>query len=168
MRTIQYKLFSESELGPKLKTERELRKERKFQLEEKLKERAVLSDEEIKEYGFSLTKDDLKRIANKHNEKRLEIYENSKRSLADRVIYHVSIFNPGIPQMLLTTLVQYCERHQDDLSVLDMVKMYKAINKAFSTGFNSNSLRSFRKSNHLTFFGDKQYDLMEQYIQSLD
>ena len=136
--------------APKVKSEeqiqRDLNREKRKAFKEKLLERVVLSEDEITKYNFPLHKKDLVEYFSKHSNN----------------------FNPGVPQMLLTTLSQYSNKEQEELFLLDLVVMCKSIKEVFPEGRGYNELRKFREVNGLSFFGDSQYIFMVNYLRSLD
>src|SRR4030042_3013746 len=103
----QLSIWSKEEIdifAPRNKTKREIRKEKRELLNNKLLERAFLSEKEKKKYNFPLIKEELINTINYHNQLCENILLNSGRGLIDIISYHINIFNPGIPQMLLTSL----------------------------------------------------------------
>jgi hypothetical protein len=165
----QLSIWSKEEMNifaPRMKSKKEIKLEKRELFKRKILERAVLSDEEKEKYNFPLVKKELKNIVEYHNQECLEKYNYSKDKITDRINYHLTIFNDGTPQMVLTSLSQYSKKEQKDLLVSDLVVMYQSINNAFLEKKQIDT-KKFRKANNLTFFGCRQHTLMEEYIASL-
>ena len=171
MEIIQGMLWTKEYLdsiAPRTKTKKEINQENKEMLERKLLERYVLSNEEKEISRFPLLKEELINTMNYYNQLCETNFLNSKQGMADKIIYHASIFNLGIPQMLLTSLSQYSDKKQKDLMLSDLVIMYKSLlNILKNEEIKGDNFSKFRKKNGLTFFGHKQYLLMKKYAQSL-
>ncbi len=164
----QLSIWSKEEIdvfAPRMKTKRELHKEYS---ERKLLERVVLSEEEANKYELPLTKEELINTINYHNQVCENIFLNSKQGMIDRIFYHVTIFNLGIPQMLLTSLSQYSKKKQEELSVSDLIVMYKSLcNVLEDQSIKGDNFEKFGEANKMTFFGYKQYLIMEEYFKNI-
>jgi len=112
MENKQLSIWPESELGPKLKSRKEIKAEKRKAFRKKLLERAVLTEEELVKYNFPLDKKDLIKYDNEHK-------CNSRL---------------GIPQMLLTALVKYLGKEQKDLLVSDLFILYNSLQDLFPEG----------------------------------
>lgn len=165
MKPEQFLIWSEEEMNvfaPRNKTEKEIRKEKRELLKNKLLER-VVSEEK---YNFPLIKEELINTINYHNQLCENKYLNGKRGMMDIISYHVNIFNSGIPQMLLTSLSQYSKKKSEELSISDLVVMYKSLfNVLKNEEIKGDNFEKFARANNLTFFGYKQFLLMDEYLE---
>lgn len=170
MDNLQLSIWKQEELdifAPRKKTKKELENERREAINEKLKGRIILSGEEKRKYNFPLIKEELTNTLNYHNQKCETRFLDSQQGMMDAINYHMDVFNPGIPQMLLNSLSQYSEKKQEDLVLSDLVVMYKSICSVLEDdSIKTNNFKKFRKVNNLSFFGYKKFLIMDEYIQS--
>lgn len=168
----QFEFWSEEErdsFGPKKKTKMEILKEKRELQRQKLLERTVLSNEEAEKYKVPLKKEELINTIKNYNQICEDKFINSGRGLIDVISYHVSVFNPGIPQMLLTSLSQYSKKNKEELSVSDLAVMYKSLlNVLDDQSIKGNNFEKFRGANNMTFFGFKQFLIMEEFLKKVD
>ncbi|MGY4884660.1 MAG: hypothetical protein ACP5NZ_03740 [Nanobdellota archaeon] len=169
MRDLQYSIWREDELdifAPKKKTKQQLRIEKREAIKTKLLDRIILQQDEFEKYNFSLKKEELIRTINEYNNTCESNFLNSKHGLADTIKYHIDIFSPGIPQMLLTSLSQYSKKEHKQLLVSDLIVMYKSLlNILNDESIKGDNFKKFRKANNLTFFGYKQFLAMDEYLK---
>lgn len=139
----------------RLKSKKEIREEDKQKFIKKLQTRIVLSKEQKKKYNKALTKELLFIEVKKVNDYLCEVLDNTTGLLC----------NKAIPQLIFTTLSQYSGKSQNKLLISDLLILYLSIKNSFpESEIISNELKKFRKANNLTFFGDQQYLIIDNYF----
>jgi hypothetical protein len=137
-------------VAPRMKSKREMKKEKRELLEKSLSVRNSLSDLEKDIYNYPLNKKDL-----------VEFFD--KKNFGGKGAY----WNKGVPQMLLTTLSKYSEKDQKDLLVSDMKVLHKTLENIFPGYIGNLETRKFSKANNLRF-GVTQYSFMDFYLENFD
>ena len=74
--------------------------------------------------------------------------------------------NPGVPSMLITAISQFAEKPKDELVSEDAFNMFNSINFFLKDDVNYSTIKQWRKYVRLTFFGMKQYNLLEYYLNN--
>ena len=159
MSMTQLKLFSSVEMKAMRVEKQKIPKKIKLDLTK----RFVPDFEDVGKYNFFLEKEDLIRDCKNYNEEVRQAYEKGDLHYFG---YRAAIMNPGVPQMLLTTLSQFSNKKQEDLFVLDLVVLYHSIGLNFpDQKIEYSNLKKFRKANKLSFFGGSQYFLMGRNLK---
>jgi hypothetical protein len=171
MEAIQGMLWPQEEIdifAPQMKTKQELRKEKSETLKKKIVERFKLSDEEFNNSDCPLLKEELINTIYYHNTVCEKEFLESKQGLIETVGYHVKLFNPGLPQMLLTSLSHYSKKDQEKLNISDLLVMYKSLEDVLNNQeIGGDNFKKFRNENELSFFGLNQYLLSKEYLESI-
>lgn len=154
---------------PRMKTKREIAEDKKEILRLELLKRVELSKEELSKMSYPLIKEELVNMVYYHNVLCEKDFLESKQGLFEKISYHAKIFNPGLPQMLLTSLSQYSRKDQNDLYISDLFVMYRSLENILDNpDIKGACFRKFRNENGLTFFGLNQYLLSKEYLGSLN
>lgn len=72
--------------------------------------------------------------------------------------------NFKVSKALLISLSEYFNKKTEDLDFVDLVQMYYSIGSSLDGEINRLTIKKWKKANNLSFFGQEQYRLMENYF----